>query len=107
MRFKRPVDSVFLDDIHSLSPVVSPLCLRILPAGVALTPGKRKAETRRRTSKGDIKMEENMKRGTSFKLGILWVAILLLGKFWLTVRAASGQVSMTGIPQAPREGEPV
>lgn len=52
-------------------------------------------------------MEENIKRSTSFKLGILWVAILLMGNFWLTVRAASGQVSMTGIPQAPREGEPV
>ncbi len=52
-------------------------------------------------------MEESIKRSTSFKMGILWMAILLLGSFWLTVRAASDPLSMTVIPQAPREGEPI
>ncbi len=52
-------------------------------------------------------MEESMKRSPSFKLGILWIAILLLSSFWLTVRAASDPLSMTVLPQAPREGEPI
>jgi hypothetical protein len=52
-------------------------------------------------------MEESIKRSTSFKLGILWMAILLLGSFWLTVRGTSDPVSLTVIPQAPREGEPI
>ncbi len=52
-------------------------------------------------------MEESTKRNPSFKLGILWMAILLLSSFWLTVRAASDPVSMTVLPQAPREGEPI
>ena len=52
-------------------------------------------------------MEQSMKRSTHFKLAILWIAIFLLGSFWLTVRAASDPVSMTILPQAPREGQPV
>ncbi len=52
-------------------------------------------------------MEESINRITSFKLGILWMAILLLGSIWLTVRGTSDPVSMTVIPQVPREGEPI
>ncbi len=52
-------------------------------------------------------MEESTKRSMSFKLGILWLAIFLLGSFWLTVRGTSDPVSMAVIPQAPREGEPI
>ncbi len=54
-----------------------------------------------------MKMEQSMKKGVHFKLAILWIAIFLLGSFWLTVRAASDPVSMTVLPQAPREGQPV
>jgi hypothetical protein len=42
-----------------------------------------------------------------FKLGMLWLAIMLLGSFWLTVRGASAPLSMVVIPQAPRESEPI
>jgi len=42
-----------------------------------------------------------------FKLALLWLAILLLGSFWLTVKGTSDPISMAVIPQAPREGEPV
>ena len=42
-----------------------------------------------------------------FKLAILWMAILLMGSFWLTMRTGSEPVSMAVIPQAPREGEPI
>ncbi len=42
-----------------------------------------------------------------FRLVIIWLGILLLGSFWLTVRGTSDLVSMVVIPQAPREGEPV
>ncbi len=52
-------------------------------------------------------MKQNNNRGTTFKLAMVWVAIMLLGSFGLTVRGTSDPVSMTVIPQAPREGEPV
>lgn len=52
-------------------------------------------------------MQLNNNRGMMFKLAILWLAIILLGSFWLTVRGTSDQVSMAVIPQAPRGGEPV
>jgi len=46
-------------------------------------------------------------RGIMFKLAILWLGILLLGSFWLTVGRTSDPVSLVVIPQTPREGEPV
>ena len=52
-------------------------------------------------------MDQNKNRAAIFKLAILWVAILLLGSFWLTVRGSSDPVSMVVIPQVPREGEPI
>ncbi len=52
-------------------------------------------------------MEQNKNRGTMFKLAILWLAILLLVSFWLTVRDTSDPVSIAVIPQAPRENEPI
>ena len=52
-------------------------------------------------------MEQSKNRAMGFKLAILWMAILLLGSFWLTVRGTSDPVAMAVIPQAPREGEPV
>ncbi len=51
-------------------------------------------------------MKEN-KKAIYFKLAIIFLSILLTASFWLTVRAASDPVSMTVIPQAPREGEPI
>ena len=52
-------------------------------------------------------MEQTKNRSTYFKLAILWVAILLLGSFWLTVKGTSDSISMAVIPQAPRVGEPI
>ena len=52
-------------------------------------------------------MEQSRNRGTMFKLSILWLAILLLGSFWLTVREMSDPVSIAVVPEVPREGEPV
>lgn len=52
-------------------------------------------------------MEQTKNRSMYFKLALLWLAILLLGSFWLTVKGTSEPISMAVIPQAPREGEPV
>ncbi len=46
-------------------------------------------------------------RGIKLKIIIIWLAILLMGSFWLTVRAGSDPVTLTVIPEVPREGEPV
>jgi len=49
----------------------------------------------------------NNKRGLKLKIIIIWLAILLMGSFWLTMREASDPVSLVAIPQAPREGDPI
>lgn len=46
-------------------------------------------------------------KGIRLKIVIVWLAILLLGSFWLTVKGISDPVSMAVIPQVPREGESV
>ncbi|MEE9202718.1 MAG: hypothetical protein V3U31_05965 [Dehalococcoidia bacterium] len=52
-------------------------------------------------------MNQSRDRGTAFKLAIIWLAILLLGSFYLTARQASEPLNMIVLPQAPREGEPI
>lgn len=52
-------------------------------------------------------MERDKNRSMMFKLAILWLAILLLGSFWLTVRGTSELVSLVVVPEVPREGEPI
>ncbi len=52
-------------------------------------------------------MEKNNNRGTMFRLAMLWLAIILLGSFWVTVREISDPVSMAVISLASKEGEPV
>lgn len=52
-------------------------------------------------------MQRGGSRSAFLKLAILWLAILLLGSFWLSVRGTSDPVVMTVLPQAPREGEPI
>ncbi len=52
-------------------------------------------------------LEQGKDRSTRLKVVIVWLAILLLGSFWLTVMGTSDQVSMAVIPQVPREGEPI
>jgi hypothetical protein len=54
-----------------------------------------------------LKINQRNNRGTSYRLAILWLAILLLGSFWLTLRSYSNPVSLVVIPQSPREGEPI
>ncbi len=50
-------------------------------------------------------MEDN--KGVYFKLAIVVFSILLLGSFWLTMRAASEPVSMVVTPEVTREDEPI
>ena len=52
-------------------------------------------------------MEQNQNRNIIFKLVILWLGIILLSSFWLSARAASDPVTMSVIPDAPREDEPI
>ncbi len=46
-------------------------------------------------------------RGIKLKTVIIWLAILLMVSFWLTVRAGSDPVTLAVFPQVPREGEPI
>lgn len=46
-------------------------------------------------------------RGTKLKVIIIWLAILLMGSFWLTVRVGSDPVTLAVVPEVPREGEPI
>ncbi len=46
-------------------------------------------------------------RSIKIKLIIIWVAILLIGSFWLTMRTSSEPVSLIAVPEVPREGEPI
>ncbi len=47
------------------------------------------------------------KKSLYFKLTIVFLAIVLMGSFWLTIRVNSDPVSMVITPEVPREGEPV
>ncbi len=44
-------------------------------------------------------------RGIKLKIIIIWLAILLMGSFWLTVRATSDPVTLAIVPEVPREGK--
>ena len=46
-------------------------------------------------------------RGIKLKIVIIWLAILLMGSFWLTLKTSSDLVSLIVLPKVPREGEPV
>ncbi len=52
-------------------------------------------------------MEPRKVRSLYFKLIIIWLAIFVLGGFWLSVREASQPVSLSVVPEAPRENEPI
>jgi hypothetical protein len=52
-------------------------------------------------------MEQDKRRKAFLKLAFLWLGILFLGSFWLTMRAGSSPVSMVVVPEVPREGEPI
>jgi len=52
-------------------------------------------------------MEPIKNRSITFKIAILWLAILLMGSFWLTLKTSSDMASLTVLPNVPREGEPV
>jgi len=47
------------------------------------------------------------KRSLTIKIALLWLAILLMGSFWLTTRVSMEQVSLVVLPKVPREGEPI
>ncbi len=46
-------------------------------------------------------------RGIKLKIIIIWLAIVLMGSFWLTVSGTSDPVNLAVVPQVPREGEPI
>ena len=46
-------------------------------------------------------------RGIKLKIVIIWLAIMLMGSFWLAVRADSDPLTLAVFPQVPREEEPV
>lgn len=55
----------------------------------------------------DNNLKINRDRSVRFRIIIVWLAIILLGSFWLTIAGNSGQVSISALPQVPREREPV
>ncbi len=46
-------------------------------------------------------------RNIKLKIMIIWLAILLMGSFWLTMRASSDPASLAILPHVTREGEPI
>ena len=52
-------------------------------------------------------MEQKARNKAFMKLAFLWLGILFLGSFWLTMRASSSPVGMVVVPEVPREGEPI
>jgi len=47
------------------------------------------------------------KRNLYYRLVIIWLAIILVGSFWLSVKSTSDPVVLTVMPEAPRQGEPI
>lgn len=47
------------------------------------------------------------RKNTIFRMILIWLMILLMGSFWLTVRMNSAPVSISVLPNVPREGEPL
>lgn len=50
---------------------------------------------------------EKDKRALQFRLVLIYLSILLLGSFWLTLHMSMEPVSMVIEPSVPREGEPI
>jgi len=46
-------------------------------------------------------------RDIKLKIIIIWLVILLMGSFWLTVRVSSDPVTLAVLPEVPREEEPI
>jgi len=46
-------------------------------------------------------------RSIKLRIIIIWMAILLIGSFWLTMRTSSEPVNLAAVPEVPREGEPI
>lgn len=46
-------------------------------------------------------------RVTYFKTIMVWLAVVLLGIFYLSIRETYDPVRMTAMPEAPRQGEPI
>lgn len=56
---------------------------------------------------GEKIMQRDRNRSSFLKLAILWLTILLISSFWLSVRGTSDPVVMTVLPQVPHENEPI
>lgn len=52
-------------------------------------------------------MKQGGARNSYLKLAVIWLAIILMGSFWLSVRSSSEPVILTLLPQTPRPGEPI
>ncbi len=46
-------------------------------------------------------------REALFKTAIVWLAIILLATYWLTLRGLNEPVSISVMPETPRKGEPI
>ncbi|MCL4440672.1 MAG: hypothetical protein M1609_08810, partial [Firmicutes bacterium] len=46
-------------------------------------------------------------RALYFKTAMVWLAVILLGIFYLSIRESREPVSITVMPEAPRRGEPI
>ncbi len=54
-----------------------------------------------------MRSNQSKDRGAVPKLAALWLVMVLLGSFWLTVKGTGDSVSIAVVPQVPREGEPI
>jgi hypothetical protein len=46
-------------------------------------------------------------RGLYFKITIVWLAIVMVFSFWLSVRNTADPIVLTAMPSAPHQGDPV
>jgi hypothetical protein len=53
------------------------------------------------------KQKVSLNKGLALKVGIIWLCIFLLSGFFIATRANSNPITMSIIPEVPKEGEPV
>ena len=52
-------------------------------------------------------LKGKVNRKTAFRLALVWLGILLLSFFWLTMHRDSGGITLSAMPVVPKEGDPV
>ncbi len=56
---------------------------------------------------GRLRRTGDRQIGSKVKVIIIWLSILLMASFWVTVRGTSDPVSLAVLPEVPRQGEPI